>query len=244
MEIEHALKLLFPHAVNFTSSGKGTSPEKVTASDIMMAFSLASAKAPLGVNLLLAKFVDKNKYKQEVTEHLLLFSQQHAPSALRKGAGEKFTKCSIILASFALDDCCSSAASCHICPVCTGTGSVDQLTHEDKPVKLSASVNCPACLGKGVVSSRCRCGGRGVMQDRKASRERGIPVFKECQRCKGKGYSLVKASTVYKAILQHLPELHIRSWNRNWKIFYDLLVSHCYREEENAKKIFREVTRF
>uniref|UniRef100_UPI0020CD09D6 antitermination protein n=1 Tax=Salmonella enterica TaxID=28901 RepID=UPI0020CD09D6 len=43
-------------------------------------------------------------------------------------------------------------------------------------------------------NARCRCGGKGEVLDRIATKERGVPVFKTCERCSGEGYSRVSSA--------------------------------------------------
>jgi hypothetical protein len=38
----------------------------------------------------------------------------------------------------------------------------------------------------------------------------------------------------YKAILTFIPDLHVRTWTRNWKPFCDALVDVCWKEERHA----------
>ncbi|EEJ2577035.1 antitermination protein, partial [Salmonella enterica subsp. enterica] len=101
---------------------------------------------------------------------------------------------------------------------------------------------CEACDGKGAISARCRCGGKGEVLDRKATSERGTPVFKTCERCSGEGYSRVSSATVHRAILKRLPELHQSSWSRNWKPFYEMLVNELHKGECQATVEFEKVT--
>ena len=103
---------------------------------------------------------------------------------------------------------------------------------------------CTACNGKGKLEARCRCGGKGEVLDRIATKERGAPVFKTCERCSGNGFSSVPSTAAYKAILRRLPELHVRTWTRNWKLFLESLVDICYQEERKADAAFQKMTNF
>ncbi|MDE9571322.1 antitermination protein, partial [Xenorhabdus bovienii] len=47
----------------------------------------------------------------------------------------------------------------------------------------------------------------------------------------------------YTAIKAYLPELNERTWRRNWKPFYEKLVSKCYAEESRAEAAFNTVTK-
>ncbi|EPY7132524.1 antitermination protein Q [Klebsiella pneumoniae] len=50
------------------------------------------------------------------------------------------------------------------------------------------------------------------------------------------------STAAYKAILTLIPDLHIRTWTRNWKPFCDALVDLCWREEKRADKEFQRAT--
>ncbi|MEQ1399765.1 antitermination protein, partial [Salmonella enterica] len=63
---------------------------------------------------------------------------------------------------------------------------------------------CGTCGGKKVILARCRCGGKGEVLDRKATSERGAPVFKTCERCNGNGFSAVPSTAAYKAVLTRI----------------------------------------
>ncbi|MCQ7044028.1 antitermination protein, partial [Escherichia coli] len=86
--------------------------------------------------------------------------------------------------------------------------------------------------------------GKGEVLDRKATGERGAPVFKTCERCSGNGFSGVPSTAAYKAILKRVPELHVRTWTRNWKPFLEVLVDVCHREEQKADSVFQDATSF
>lgn len=72
---------------------------------------------------------------------------------------------------------------------------------------------------------RCRGGGKGEVLYRIATKDQGAPVFKTCERCSGKGFASVPSTMVYKAILRGVPDLHVRTWTRNRKPFYEVLVN-------------------
>ncbi|HGN8817034.1 TPA: antitermination protein, partial [Citrobacter freundii] len=101
---------------------------------------------------------------------------------------------------------------------------------------------CIVCDGKGEIKARCRCGGKGEVLDRKATSERGAPVFKTCERCSGNGFSAISSATVHRAILKRLPDLHQSSWSRNWKPFYEMLVDTLRQGERHAAVEFEKAT--
>ncbi|WP_348983674.1 antitermination protein [Proteus vulgaris] len=51
------------------------------------------------------------------------------------------------------------------------------------------------------------------------------------------------SSAAYQAISKLLPELNERTWRRNWKPFYEKLISKCFIEESLAEQSFGSVTR-
>lgn len=90
--------------------------------------------------------------------------------------------------------------------------------------------------------NRCRCKGRGKVTDLAASRAAGKTIEKVCPRCGGSGMKPVKSASVYKVIKTVVPDLTQRSWSRNWKVFYDSLITQCYQEATAAEKLFSAVT--
>ncbi|MCY0801374.1 antitermination protein [Providencia alcalifaciens] len=90
---------------------------------------------------------------------------------------------------------------------------------------------CIPCNGKGQITHRCRCKGRGKLLDDIQTKLRDIPVFKDCPRCAGKGVNRVPSSVAFNAIRHLVPDLNERTWRRNWKPFYEKLTSKCFIEE-------------
>lgn len=80
--------------------------------------------------------------------------------------------------------------------------------------------------------------GRGEILDKKKSELQGVPVYKKCPRCQGRGYPRMKDTEVFKAL-----GVTETTWRRNYKLFYDRLVEHCHVEESYAEKILQMVTR-
>ena len=125
------------------------------------------------------------------------------------------------------------------------TGSRHWRTRKDPLIRQEWVIRqCVACGGKGAINARCRCGGSGQVLDRKATKERGAPVYKTCERCSGNGFSTAPSTDAYKAILTLIPDLHARTWTRNWKPFCDALVDICWKEERHADKEFQQATSF
>ncbi|ENB6684378.1 antitermination protein [Yersinia enterocolitica] len=102
---------------------------------------------------------------------------------------------------------------------------------------------CKPCGGKGVVSNSCRCNGKGTVVDKEKSDQQGIPVYKTCGKCSGRGYSRLKFSDVYEAVREHLPELASSTCYESFKPLYELLVTKCLMEEGMADSMLAKVTR-
>ncbi|MDW4578723.1 antitermination protein Q, partial [Atlantibacter hermannii] len=119
--------------------------------------------------------------------------------------------------------------------------------HSDFEVKREVTDTdhhlCEKCHGTGKISKRCQCGGTGKTLDRKNSELQGVPVYKECKRCEGRGYSRPKSSVAYRGILSELDSLPDRTWRYSWKPFYESLVTKCFEEESNADAQLKKVTR-
>lgn len=173
------------------------------------------------------------------------------------------------LAQFAFAEYSCSAATSVMCHSCCGTGRTtkEQVTRKvsypwgKAPYWASRSravrpsdwelwtevtevvpAVCDVCEGKGTISARCRCGGIGEVVDRKATKERGVPVFKTCERCSGIGFSAISSATVYRVILKRLPDLHQSSWSRNWKPLFEMLVDTLRKWECQATVEFEKAT--
>ncbi|MDN0106719.1 antitermination protein [Yersinia rochesterensis] len=102
---------------------------------------------------------------------------------------------------------------------------------------------CKPCGGKGVVSNSCRCNGKGTVVDKEKSEQQGIPIYKACGKCSGRGYSRLKFADVYEAVREHLPELASSTCYESFKPFYELLVTKCLTEEGVADSMLAKVTR-
>lgn len=97
---------------------------------------------------------------------------------------------------------------------------------------------CIPCNGKGQIAHSCRCKGRGKVLDEAQTKLQGVPVFKDCPRCAGKGFNRVPSSVAYNAIKHLVPDLTQSSWSRNWKPFYEKLAGKCFIEESEAEQAF------
>lgn len=271
MKLEASLKHFSPQGMHITDSVKGTSPDRLTGTDVMAAIGTTTSRARFGLAAFLGKSGISKTDEQLAVQALARYAMDVAPKNVRKVAVSQFGNCMLLLAQFAFAEYSRSAASTGTCLSCNGTGKTTrtQVTRKvsypwgKAPYWASRSravrpsdwekwtdvteivpVTCEACDGKGTLSARCRCGGKGEVLDRKATKERGAPVFKTCERCGGNGFSGIPSTAVYKVILRYVPELHVRTWTRNWKPFLESLVDKCWQEERIADREFQKATTF
>ncbi|HCB1864603.1 antitermination protein [Citrobacter amalonaticus] len=260
MKLEASLKHFSPQGMHISDSVKGTSPDRITGTDVMAAIGTTSSRARFGLAAFFGKAGISKTDEQLAVQALAQVAIKNAPKNVRKAAGDKLGACMLTLAQFAFAEYSRSAATSVTCHTCNGTGLIEGcedvvkypgLYNIDGDEIVAPKIEreqvkrlCTACNGKGKLEARCRCGGRGEVLDREKTKLCGAPVFKVCERCSGNGFSTVPSTTAHKAILKHVPELHVRTWTRNWKPFYEALVDICHREEHKADSAFQNVTSF
>ncbi len=271
MKLEASLKHFSPQGMNISDDVKGTSPDRLTGTDVMAAIGTTSSRARFGLAAFFGKAGISKTDEQLAVQALARHALDTAPKNVRKAAGAELERCCLVLAQFAFAEYSRSAATTGKCRVCNGTGKTQTTTTERKVSypwgkapywsKMSRAVRpsdwekwsevtailngkCEACDGKGKINARCRCGGSGEVLDRKATKERGVPVFKTCERCSGNGFSVMSSATVHRAVLKRLPDLHQSSWSRNWKPFYEMLVDTLRRGERQAAIVFEKATTY
>lgn len=271
MKLEASLKHFSPQGMHISDSVKGTSPDRITGTDVMAAIGTTSSRARFGLAAFFGKAGISKTDAQLAVQALTRHAMESAPKNVRKAAGSELGWCMQVLAQFAFAEYSRSAASTATCITCSGTGRITrtQITRKVsypwgkapywasksravrpsdweqwQEVTENVPAKCDACDGKGSLSARCRCGGKGEVLDRLATKELGAPVFKTCERCNGNGFSSVPSTAAYKAILMHVPDLHVRTWTRNWKPFYEALVDICHNEERKADVVFQDATDF
>lgn len=254
MRVETALKHFSPKSMMITDSPGATSSDNLDGTHLMAALGMCQAKAPFGISAYLGKAGISQLDRDKAVQHLLAYARKTAPALLRKAAGSKMSQCMVVLAKFAYDDYARSAADTYECPDCNGRGVTNTLanvmTHpgcgEKTPPTYQLQLvenQCVTCHGKGRLSARCRCGGTGQVRDLKRSKLFGAPVEKDCDRCDGLGFKRQPSTVAFKAIRVLVPELNERTWRRNWKPFYESLISKCEIEENAADTAFQKVTR-
>lgn len=260
MKLESSLKHFSPQGMHISDDVKGTSPDRITGTDVMAAIGTTSSRARFGLAAFFGKSGISKKDEQLAVQALARHAMDVAPKNVRKAAGGEFGWSMLVLAQFAFAEYSRSAATSVTCHTCNGTGLIEGcedvvkypgLYNIDGDEIVAPKIEreqvkrlCTACNGKGKLEARCRCGGKGEVLDRIATKERGAPVFKTCERCSGEGYSRVSSATVHRAIVKRLPDLHQSSWSRNWKPFYEMLVDVLHKGERHAASEFEKATSY
>ncbi|AXF76630.1 antitermination protein [Erwinia tracheiphila] len=260
MKLESAVKYFSPKSQTFTDSSRATASDSLTGTDLMGAIGMCQSKSPFGMAVYMAKTGVSNDDCYRTIEQLLSYANRTAPKLVSRAAGGKLGKCLVVLSKLAFEEYSRSADTTSTCQRCSGTG----FNHvEREVVKYAGHVNsftgeevipprtemelvkevCQHCNGKGQITARCRCNGTGRVRDMAESARQGAPVERECDRCSGRGYKRSPGTRAYRAIHTLLPELQERTWNNNWRPFFEKLVAKCEIEESHADAEFRKVTR-
>ncbi|WP_337262939.1 MULTISPECIES: antitermination protein Q [unclassified Serratia (in: enterobacteria)] len=260
MKLEASLKHFSPQGLTITDTPNGTSADRLTGTDVMAALGVVQSKARFGMAAFLGKTGISDGDREQAIHALTQYAKQKAPKHVGKVAGRKMARCMVILATMAYEEYSHSAAGGRECQHCNGKGLLsvyrDVVKYPgyvgaDGEKKIAPRIEkelvreyCQHCNGKGVIAKRCRnCKGTGKALDREATKSSGAPVIKDCERCNGKGFSRMPSSVAYRAIAALIPDLNERTWRRNWKPFYESLVSKCEVEEGAAVVEFSRVTR-
>ncbi|TCW07717.1 antitermination protein [Raoultella sp. BIGb0138] len=265
MKLEALPKFFSPKSMMPGAVPCGITAETLSITDVMAALGLATSKSAIGIELYLAKagVLHTDNILAFIYELATQrASRNRALQAMPEQQREAFL---LILAQYVFRDYSLSAASRVTCSSCGGAGFIDaevftnKVTYPDgkppkwvkvtkgispsdweevKTIREQVRVICKACNGKGSTKNECRCRGRGEVLDKKKSELQGLPVFKQCPRCSGRGYPRLKDTEVFKAL-----GVTETSWRRNFKLFFDRLVEYCHVEESFAEKILEKVTR-
>ncbi|WP_234096178.1 antitermination protein [Citrobacter portucalensis] len=268
MNLDNILKFFAPKGMHISDTSRATASEQLKVTDVMAALGMTQADAGIGLAMYLGKAGISSLDREVSIAWLAEYAKEHAPLAVRKASGKKFPLCMRILARFAYNDYASSAADSVECPKCRGKGLLTttktvvkshytmRLPQWAKDLKQSPSAFevkrevtdaiqtlCSRCHGTGKLSKRCQCSGTGKTVDRKETELQGVPVYKECKRCEGRGYSRPKSSVAYRGIFLELPSLPDRTWRYSWKPFYESLVTKCFQEESYTNSQLNRVTK-
>lgn len=259
MKLENVLKNFHPKSPTFGNVAGCTSPDRLTDTDIMAAVGMTESQAEFGMAAFLAKNDVSEEDKFSTVEALTQYALKVAPKLVRKAAGKKLGYCLIVLAKMAFEDYARSAGSVCQCSACGGKGLIYKMKDVVKHPGITTLEGetiidpnireelvgelCQDCNGKGQLTNRCRCKGRGKVLDEAQTKLQGVPVFKLCDRCAGRGYKRVPSSVAFAAIKHLVPDLTQSSWSRNWKPFYEKLASKCFIEESIAEQAFNKATK-
>ncbi|EOW4545758.1 antitermination protein [Raoultella planticola] len=265
MKLEALPKFFSPKSMMPGAVPCGITAETLTITDVMAALGLATSKSAIGIELYLAKagVLHTDNILAFIYELATQRASRNRPlQAMPEQQREAFL---LILAQYVFRDYSLSAASRVTCSSCAGDGFIDaevftnKVTYPDgkppkwvkvtkgispsdweevKTIREQVRVICKACNGKGSTKNECRCRGRGEVLDKKKSELQGLPVFKQCPRCSGRGYPRLKDTEIFKAL-----GVTETTWRRNFKLFFDRLVEYCHIEESFAEKMLERVTR-
>ncbi|EPQ4128358.1 antitermination protein [Proteus mirabilis] len=256
MKLESALKQFYPKSPMITDTPNCTDPDRMKGMDTAGALGMTEQRAKFGMSAFFAKNDVSEEDKFSTVEQLTQYALKVTPKLVAKSAGNKLGYCLVILAKMAFEDYARSAGSVCECPSCKGRKLI--YSHKDvikypgiikangevitDPVIKNELVGdkCQTCRGKGVITHRCRCNGRGQVLDEEQTELQGVPVFKKCPRCAGRGYKRMPSSIAFTAIKYLIPDLTQSSWSRNWKPLYDKLSIKCHVEEYEAERIFNK----
>lgn len=239
MNLDNVLKFFAPKGMHISDTSRATASEQLTVTDVMAALGMTQADAGIGLAMFLGKAGISKTDEQLAVQALARYAMESAPRNVRKAAAGEFGWCMLVLAQFAFAEYSRSAETSVMCHICNGSGLISQ--YEDV-VKYPGLYNidgdeivapkiereqvkrlCTACNGKGKLEARCRCGGKGEVLDRKATNERGIPVFKTCERCSGNGFTVnpamsIRSQLIVVALLVAISFIAGSVWsNRGWE---------------------------
>ncbi|WP_258087565.1 antitermination protein, partial [Xenorhabdus bovienii] len=228
-------------------------------------------QARMGIELFLAKHgINKPDEAVESLYHYAL-TQVHKHAAIAKLDEDVKQSVLQILANYAFQDYARSAASKKPCSelhcedgfieaeVFTTKWSkpafldipdwakeARAITPEEwyrkRQVREVVRVACKACSGKGEVSHSCRCNGRGEVLDKKQTELIGIPTYKTCPKCSGRGYSRLKFTEVWDAV-KPLTGVSKTTCYDKYQPMFEQLVTECFKEEARAEYVLQKLTK-
>ncbi|PCP09075.1 antitermination protein, partial [Enterobacter hormaechei] len=129
MKLESSLKYFSPQGMHISDDVKGTSPDRLTGTDVMAAIGTTSSHARFGLAAFFGKAGISKTDEQLAIQALARYAMETAPKNVRKAAGGHFGWCMQMLAQFAFADYSRSAATSVTCHSCCGTGFISG--HED-----------------------------------------------------------------------------------------------------------------
>ena len=90
MKLEASLKHFSPQGMLISDSVKGTSPDRITGTDVMAAIGATGSRARFGLAAFFGKAGISKTDEQLAVQALAQFAIETAPKSVRKAAGEAF----------------------------------------------------------------------------------------------------------------------------------------------------------
>lgn len=233
MNFEGLVKFHSPRSLHPGSLFSRASPESLSTAEVMAAAGMTQHRAALGFSAFAGK-MNLSKKAGAVAVALLMATAQkesvHYPVLMKLPARECESVLKIIVI-YAFLDFARSAATELQCVPCKGTGQ-----KKGKP--------CKKCAGKGQVRAACKdCKGRGMAVHRLKSHLQGVPVYRHCARCGGRGFERIASTVVYRAIAQVSDAISLDIWNKSLKHLSGYLVTCLEKEVSWAEKQLQLITR-
>lgn len=247
MNIESITKFFSPKSPRFSDSSRVTG-DSFTITDAMTVIGVASSKCRFGLELYLSKSGITGS--ENAIEMLVNYGMSRANSVKQIDQLGDDIKSQVVqvLARFAYQDYCRSAASTRKCPDCNG-GFIEAEVFNMKffradcrEIREKARVICKTCKGKGEISNSCRCKGRGMVMDKVESERQGVPVMKTCSKCNGRGFARISFATVITAMREFYPQLGKTTAYDHIQPFFEDLVTKCIQEESAADSVIRKIS--
>lgn len=253
MNLENVVKFHFAKSTQINDIPRATASETLTGTDVMAAMGMTQSRASLGYSAFLGKMEISSNDREKAIELLTAYALKHCDkvTALRKLENDIKPKVMQVLATFAFADYSRSAASTRTCDCCGGKKFIDAEVMTMKSIgqpylserKETVKVLCNKCKGKGVLTNACQCNGKGVVIDKeKTILQGGVPAYKTCRRCNGRGYARLLPDSVRKYICATVIDVPETTWRRSYKDFFESLVGECIKQEEYANQMLSKVT--
>ncbi|MDM3181988.1 antitermination protein [Citrobacter sp. Cf098] len=254
MNLENTVKYHFAKSTMISDAPRATASDSLTGTDIMAAIGMTQSRAALGFSAFLGKMDISDYDRERAIDLLTKYAIEHCDkvAALRKLENDVKPKVMQVLATFAFADYSRSAASTRTCDCCNGNKFVEAevmtMKHIGQPnlseKRETVKVLCHKCKGKGVLTNACQCNGKGTVLDKeKTILQRGVPAYKTCSRCNGRGYARLLPDSVRKYICATVIDIPETTWRRSYKDFFESLVGECIKQEEYANQMLNKVTR-
>lgn len=269
MRLEAIGKYFAPKSPMLSDSPRATASDSLDISGVMTALGLAESQCGIGIELYLAK-IGVSSPDKAVTG-LVDIAGRLAERCRPIADLDDDVKIRVlqILATFAYQDYSRSAASVRKCDCCKGTGFIEAEVFTNKvtfpwgrppywakmsravgpgdwekwnSVREEVRVKCSTCDGKGVISNACRCHGKGKVIDKeKTAAQGGVPVWRECERCSGRGYARLKFSTVVEGVRTAWDVKKTTAYD-HIQPFFETLITECHKQEAYADSVLAKVT--